>query len=315
MKNYVAKMSYDDEYDIMMIIVATGDMQQVCAMLKDGYSLSMELLELLYRKYGQSAVISALDSSNEDFSQDDDIMLFLKEILESSIYDSVINNNHKKIERINEEREANHFKNLEAKLSLLIDSEGERTREFYSKLCDSGQEELLHLAVEKYGAQTLCDDLFNHKLLSFIVEDNFIILPEEKYARCLLFVGYEYLLKINQPYAAAMCVDFESCFSGNIIEKVFKVAKAGGLRYYLYRGYKYLYDLLADEQMRSKAKEFGSIGYRAIYRYAKDYFTIDDWYEWYEIDPKEALLRAGKCSVSRLWLLKHGHLRTAFYKK
>ena len=51
MKEYLTKMSVEDQWDIMKLAIAKGDPSLVYGMLKDGYLLSCRLLEALYRNF------------------------------------------------------------------------------------------------------------------------------------------------------------------------------------------------------------------------------------------------------------------------
>ena len=315
MKNYVAKISYEAEWDIMKMAVHNGNLEAVCSMLKDGYQLSLELLELLYRIRGESAVIMALDSSNEDLSdgEHEDILMFLNENLKEEVCDAVIKNSANRVEILEEEREKAHKEMLEKEFLRIEKQCGAHSRAFYQEISSAGQihEDLIELTIERYTKQSVCDDLFEHKLLSFVEFSGNIFRPETRYEKWLKYFDVEYLLKIGQPSAAAYCVSNYS----QSVEDAFKVANAGGLKYFLTTNSYYLFDLFEDEQMREKAKGFGSIGYQRVYQCAKEHFTLDDWYKWYELDPKEALKRAHKLNVPRLWLLQHGYIKKAIFGK
>ncbi|MBE6451431.1 MAG: hypothetical protein E7016_05655 [Alphaproteobacteria bacterium] len=315
MKNYVAKISYETEWDIMKMAVHNGNLEAVCAMLKDGYQLSLELLELLYRIRGESAVIKAVESSNEDLSdgEHEDILMFLSENLKEEVCDAVIKNNAKRLEVLEQEREQAHKEMIEKEFLRIEKCCGAHSRAFYQEISSAGEvhEELIELTIERYTKQSVCDDLFEHKLLSFVEFSGNIFRPETRYENWLKYFDVEYLLKIGQLYAAAYCVSnyFKS------VEDAFKVANAGGLKYFLTTNSYYLFDLFEDKQMREKAKGFGSIGYQRVYQCAKKHFTLDDWYKWYELDPKAAIKRAHKLNVPRLWLLQHGYLKKAIFRK
>ena len=314
MKNYVSRMSFETEWDIMKMAVAKGDIDLICNMLKDGYSISFDLLELIYRFLGQPAVLAALNSTVENLSEDENILLFLKETLDPSTYQTVLSNNEKMLERMEELREEACESKLEQVLTDLCNEEGERSESFYTKIAQSPDSDLMEIAFKRYGYKTVCDDLFKHKLLSFVQSENQLLLPEPEYWPYLMYIDIDYLLEINQPYAAAMCLKYY--YTGDdIVDQVFKVANAGGLKYFVYFNSVYLHDLLEDEKMRNKIKELGSIGYKTIYRFAKKHFTLDDWYKWYELNPNEAIQRAHICSVPRSWLIKNGYIKKAIFGK
>ncbi|MBQ8869898.1 MAG: hypothetical protein IJ019_00805 [Alphaproteobacteria bacterium] len=322
MKNYLSKVSCETEWDIMQVAVIGGKMQAVCDMLQDGYQLNLDLLEMLYRLYGTSSVIRAVNASNEDLSdgEHEDVLLFLNETLDEAALKKVMDDNLKKQEFMEEERENAHKEMLEKELSLLIKQYGERSKSFYVELSKFQEAvirvELMELVVEHYGSQVVCDDLFEHKLLSFVEFSGNIFRPEPRYEAWLKYFDVECLLKIGQLYAAAYMIECGFYYDReDFHEKLFKVANAGGLKYFIASSSVCLYDLFEDESMREKAKELGSIGYQRVHQCAKEYFTLDDWYKWYELDPKAAIKRAHKLKVPRLWLLQHGYIKKAIFRK
>ena len=70
-------------------------------------------------------------------------------------------------------------------------------------------------------------------------------------------------------------------------------------------------DLLKDAKIREEVMAMGAVGYRQIFLHAKEYLTLEDWYKWYELDPKTAMKFHSVMKVPKKWLLKHGYIKYA----
>ena len=314
MKEYLTKMSVEDQWDIMKLAIAKGDPSLVYGMLKDGYLLSCRLLEALYRSFGTHAVISAVDAYQYDISENNACMVFLKENLEPSALIAVVERNAKKIELQEQKEREDLEKHIQAVFSNLESTCSDR-KDFYRKIRSSqdvGVFDLFELAFETYGKDQVFNELKELGLISTNCDGDVFYDVE-----ILLMFGIDYLYeKGHIVEATAVLCGWSGMFVDDAAIWIRDVAEAGGMEYIVKSKTVLLYDLFADEQMRQKAKQFGTAGYLAVYRYAKDHFTLEDWYEWYKIDQKAAMDRYHKCKVPRSWLIQNGYIKQAiFYKK
>ena len=306
-------MSYEDEWDIMRMAIAKGDVSLVYSMLKDGYRLSLEILEAVYRFFGIDAVIMAVDAYHGDISENDECMAFLEEVLEPSTLVAVLERNAKMLEKKEQERQEKLEQNIRTIFSNLESTCSDR-RDFYRKIRSSqdvGVFDLFELAFETYGKDQVFDELKELGLISRNCDGKVCFDVE-----ILLMFGIDYLYEKGHVIeAAAVLCHWSGMFVDDAAIWIRRVAEAGGLEYIVKSNNTVLlYDLFADEQMRQQAKQFGTDGYLALYRYAKPCFTLDDWYEWYKLDKEAAMKRYHKFDIPRKWLFKNGYIKEALFK-
>jgi len=308
MKNYISKMSYEDEWDIMRMAIAKGDVSLVYSMLKDGYSLSLEILEAVYRFFGIDAVIMAVDAYHGDISENDECMAFLEEVLEPSTLVAVLERNAKMLKKKEQERQEKLEQNIKAIFSNLEKTCSDRIQFYRSIQSNEYSADLIYLAFVTYGKDNVWNELNKLGLLVKNFEGK--VYYDSIY---LSWFDIEYLYENKYVKAAAEYLSQFGIIVNNHAEWAVKIAKAGGLEHFVNTN-SYLYFLFDDEELCQEAKKLGAKGYKAIYRYAEDYFTIEDWYEWYKLDKEAAMKRYHKFDIPCKWLFKNGYIKEALFK-
>ena len=305
MKNYVLQLTYTEEWELMKMAIAKKDTNLIRHMLRDGYGLTLPLLEAVHRFIDQASLLLIVNSYPGDLEEEADCMLFLRECLEPKLFESVMENNRKKIERIAKEQAAEKQKRI-AEIFEEAEKEYGDTPHFYGLMC--GENDTLEYALNKYGEDALFKALERHGVL---YDDQDRTSYDTWYLRGFSF---EYLMSHNHIKAAAVWLTSAVTIHDveNYDECLSRVVNAGGLKdlitYSAPLGYG---SLLEDENIRNKVKTFGAEGYKKLYKHARDYFTLDDWYKWYELDAQEAIKYSADMGVPKKWLLKHKHFSQA----
>lgn len=301
-KEYVSRLTLNEEWEIIKLAIAKKDIALIRKLLRDGYSLTVPLLEAVYRFMDQASLMLVVNSYPDDLTQEDDCMLFLRECLDEHHFDTLMANNTKKLEKLALERQ---IAKQEQIIEIIENAEQKwgKTSEFYEFVCEC--QDTFEYAISKYGEDAMFTEM--DKLGVLYKDEN----RNEYEAWYLRGFGFEYLMSHNHIQAAAVWLTSATSVHNipDYDNALLRVAKAGGLKKFItYRTPLGLGSLLEDEAIRAEVKAMGAIGYQKLYFHAKEYFTLDDWYKWYELDAKAALKRCKQCKVPKFWLLKHGHL-------
>ena len=306
MKTYVSRLSYDEEWEILKMAIAKKDVHLIRNMLRDGYELTLVLMEATYRFLDQSSLLLIVNAYPDDLAKLPECVLFLKERLEPKDFDNIMENNRKKMEKrakeeaLRKERElVEHFEEMEKEYG--------DSPQFYSMMV--GEEDTFNYALNKYGEDALYKSLDKHGIL-------YTTDARTDYDTWYLRVfSFEYLMSHNQIRAAAVwltsavCIhdieDYDGCLK--------RIVEAGGLKhlidYHAPLGYGTLFE---DEDIRQNVKKMGAIGYKRLFKHAKAHFTVEDWYKWYELDPEEALANSKEFEIPDLWMLKFKYFISMF---
>lgn len=301
MKNYVEALSYAEEWEIMKMAIANKDVKLIRTLLKDGYSLTVPLLEGVYRFIDKAALLLIVNSYPDDLEAEEDCVMFLKETLEKQQFDNLMEHNSQKMAKIALEEQQAQEKEL---VQFFENAEKEYgdSAEFYQLICK--HTETFEYAKQKYGEDALFTALERHGLL--YCNDG-----KTQYDTWYLRgFSFEYLMSSNKIDAAAQWLTSAVCIHDieDYNEAMLKIVNAGGLKYLIVsKGVMGFGRLLEDENIRNEFKKLGAVGYQKLYYHAKNHFTLDDWYKWYEFDKQEALKRCKECKVPKKWLLKHKH--------
>ncbi len=303
MKSYVSRLSYEEEWEIMKMAIAKKDMMLIRNMLRDGYQLTLPVVEAVYRFMDKSSLMLIVNSYPEDF--DGDCVLFLSERLDPQEFDEVMEKNRKKMEEIAIKDEAEHKKQIANRFEQLEKKYGD-TPECYSMMV--GETELTEYAIEKYGEDAFFKSLEKHGLLYTNPE-------KTKFDTWYLSrFSFEYLMLHDHIRAAAVWLTSAVCIHAveDYDAALRRVVDAGGLKYLVESTASFGFgDLLKDAKIREEVMAMGAVGYRQIFLHAKEYLTLEDWYKWYELDPKTAMKFHSVMKVPKKWLLKHGYIKYA----
>ena len=102
MKNYVAKLTYEEEWELMKMAIANKNVNLIRNMLRDGYSLTLPILEAVYRFIDQASLLLVVNSYPGDLEDELDCVLFLQECLDKENFEKVMENNRNKMARVAE---------------------------------------------------------------------------------------------------------------------------------------------------------------------------------------------------------------------
>ena len=296
-KVYVSKISANDQLEIMKMAVTNKDVVSIRKMVRDGYTLSLPLLEMFYRFLGKDNLVSIVKDSCEDLQQKSDCKNFLREVLPPRSFDLLMSSNFDTVEKQKRNRVAENAKLVERRVDEAMENYG-LTRTFYLKMCSSN--DTFKGMLMKLGEDTVYNGTEKCQLSYTKSSKTY----NGYYLRCFT---YDFLYK-KHIEAAVVWLKYNNSVK-DYEKRVVEVANNGGLRTIISEGDAYMLSVIfSDAELREKAKNYGRLAYRKLYYHSpQGCFTLADWYSWYELDKLEALKRCHDCNVPRLWLVKHKH--------
>ncbi len=296
-RNYVSLISANDQLEIMKMAIANKDVVNIRKMVRDGYTLSLPLLEMLYRFLGEDSLVLIVNSSCEDLRQKADCKDFLREVLPTHSFDRLMSSNFDTVEKQRRNRIKESTELLERKVDEAMEKYG-LTRTFYLNMCSSN--DTFKCMIMKLGEDAVYNGMEKCNLIYTDSSKTY----NSYYLRCFT---YDFLYKkhIDAAVVWLTCNKNVKDYEKRVIE----VAKNGGIKTIISASDTYMLSVIfKDAELREKAKNCGRLAYQKLYYHSpQGCFTLADWYNWYELDKLEALKRCHDCNVPRLWLLKHKH--------
>ena len=303
-KDYLTDISAEKQWDIILQVTRFGDCTQVTKLVKDGYKVTVELMELLYRLGAQNVIESIL-------SHDEDVYTgkFLKSSKMKILEDMLGNNKATElIEKLVRERkqhdesiEQDKNKRLLSRLSELYDMFG-LTDEFFISIISS--QELMAMAAKTYDRKTVAVGLSKHTMSDYFYNQNFS--P---------FELVEYGL-----YARALdsCLPF--CKDDEKLELVKRIAQTDEGLELLLKGYsgfaacrskEYLGRVMVeDRNIRARAKTYGSEAYELLH--VNQVMTEKEFEIWCKINPN-AVVAYKRYNKNLFWVIRNGYFKYLGY--
>lgn len=296
--SYVKDIPVARQWDIILQVTRFGDCSPVIKLVEAGYSVTVELLELLYRM-GANNVIERIIPYDEDIYYDVFLQGPKMKILEEALGKSVAVELRKTIlnkrsqEKKNEEKQKQDF--LLSRLKELHETFG-LTDAFFDSIRSSN--ELMALAATTYDRKTVALGLAKYADRQFYSR-NFTVFELAEYGMYdkaldsyTMFCDYNERIQLIKQIAQT-----EEGFN----ELVTRANYVDG-----YRETEYLGVIAKDTAIRERLKSCGYPGYNVLYN--SKIMTVEEFEECCKLEP-EMVVFYKQFKKSIFWVIKNGYFK------
>ena len=299
-KDYLTDISAEKQWDIILQVTRFGDYTQVIKLVKDGYKVTVELMELLYR-LGAKNVIESILSYDEDVYNGEFLksskMSVLENMLGKARADELIEKLMRERKQHEESIEREKNERLLARLSELYDMFG-LTDAFFESIVSSY--ELMVMAAKTYDRKTVAVELSKHTRSDYFYNKNFSpfeLIEYGLYDRALdgylLFCNYDERLEVVKRIAQ----------TDEGLELLLKrYTGIADLRTKEYLGL----IMAQDKEVRERSKNYGDCAYSLLH--ANKVMTEREFEIWCKINPNMVVLYK-LYNKNLFWVLKNGYLK------
>ena len=299
-KDYLVDISAEKQWDIILHVTRFGDFTQVTKLVRDGYKVTVELLELLYRLGAQNVIESVLfhdeDVYNGEFFTSSK-MRILEEMLGKNRAVELVEKLRLERKQYDETREQEKNERLLARLSELHSMYG-LTDLFFESIVSSY--ELMVMAAKTYDRKTVAVGLNKHTNSDRFYNKNFS--PFE-------LIEYGLYNKALDGYLL-------SCNYDDRLEVVKRIAQTDEGLELLLKGYTGISDLRTKEylgmvmvqnkEVRERSKSYGDCAYNLLH--ANKVMTEKEFEVWCKINPNAVVLYK-LYNKNLFWVLKNGYFK------
>ena len=298
-QDYLRNVSDARQWDIIqMVIKLYGHRTDIIVeMVADGYPITMDLLELLYRLRANDVIKQIMYYEDaicrKTFLTSAKMELLIRALGKDealSLREKIIEYREQEHRKLEKEKNKEH----EAELDKLYQTFGGFTPEFFRKI--AAFHYLVKLAFERYDRETMISGLAKTGIANGFLLAN---LTPEEIVKCGL--AKQFIKRLE-------CYDFNIRIHG--VQLI--AQQEEGLELLLDHAYSYPSVRICLAHLARGNEDFRKTlvdhkAYQVLY--LDNVLTVDEFEQWCKVEPKEAIPCYKKFQKSIFWVIKNGYLR------
>ncbi|MBQ8870281.1 MAG: hypothetical protein IJ019_02770 [Alphaproteobacteria bacterium] len=297
MNNYTKDVSVARQWDIIVQVTRFGEYEQVVQLVKDGYAVTLELLELLYRVGAQHLFAQIMPYDKDLFKKsfsNSAKMNVLKKALGDKAATDLCQKIISEAQKQQDEKKKQERQRLEARLDELHQSFG-LSDSFFESIISS--EELMTVVLEKYDRDTVINGLKKFPTGKGFLESHLTLKECAQYGFYAIFFAR----------IVAFCSDEER---KDML--LFLTQTEDGFAALVDRAYTFIFVrddamfIFKDDAFTDRLKAYGNKGYYLLELAGK--LTEEDFEAWCKINP-EVVVFYKQFNKNIFWVIKNGYFK------
>ena len=297
MNSYIKDVSVARQWDIIMQVTRFGDYEQVVQLVKDGYLVTLELLEFLYR-VGAKHLFSQIMPYDKDLFKKGFTNSAKMNVLKKALGDKAAMGLYQQIiseaQKQQDEKKKQERQLLEARLDELHKMFG-LSDNFFESIVSSYK--LMTVALEKYDRDTVITGLKRTSQAKSFLKDN---LTMEEYVRYGMYEYFFAWIKVIDPgqkrnELLLLLTQTDEGFA-ELVNRACATTTVQNVAMVIFK----------DDNFTDRLRKCGHKGYRLLLNAKK--LTEEDFEKLCEFDPQMVVFYK-QYNKNIFWVIKNGYLK------
>lgn len=297
MNSYIKDISVARQWDIIVQVARFGDYEQIVQLVKDGYAITLELLELLYRVGAQHLFSQIMPYDKDLFKKgftNSAKMNVLKKALGDKAAMDLCQQIISEAQKQQDEKKKQERQRLEARLDELHKMFG-LSDNFFESIVSSY--ELMTVALEKYDRDTVITGLKRTSRTRGFLRDNLTIEEYIRYGMYDYFFAWLPVISSEQKRKELLLLLAQT--DEGFAELVNRACATTGIQDVAMLIFK-------DDNFTDRLRKCGHKGYRLLLNAKK--LTEEDFEKLCEFDPQMVVFYK-QYNKNIFWVIKNGYYK------